>query len=227
MRVARAPGIADAIGRIDQPTQAFPWGWSVVLPDLPAARRFQALPEYTARIDFVTPTTTVVWGWQGDQSTAVAPRHPSFAGPDLPFSTTSVAVGWDVVLPDLPAFRRNQALPEATGRIDQASGLASASILGWLAELPALRASPPPRVGVLVGPALAPQTVTSVAVGWSIVLPDLRPARRFQALPEATGRIDQATPPVTWGWQADASLPAPRRPRAHQADRRAPTRRTR
>jgi hypothetical protein len=214
IRVARVPGSGapDTAGRIDQPTQAFPWGWSVVLPDFPAARRYQALPEYTARIDFVTPTTTVVWGWQGDQPTIRRAVSGTVAETSvLPLTSTSVAVGWDVVTPDLPQFKRVQALPESAGRIDQPATLQSATSLGWLAELPALRASPPPRAGVLVGPALAPQTVTSVAVGWSIVLPDLRSARRYQALPEATGRIDQATPPVTWGWQVDAFLPAPRR----------------
>jgi hypothetical protein len=224
-----SPAAMAATGGIlppEQIPQTAPWGWSICLPDLPAFRRYQALPESTVRLDPqpAAAPPAILWpmvlpdlparpnrlSFLVDQAALYSPPAPPAALP----------TGWSIVLPDLPAFRRKQALPESAGRLDQPQ---QALPTGWTVTLPDLparkiRASiPDVDQAALYNPPAAP---AALPTGWSIVQPDLPAFRRFQAFPELSGRIDQPPPPPApfpVGWsivlpdlparQAKASVP--------------------
>jgi nitrogen fixation protein len=202
------------------PVNAAPAGWSVNVPELPAFRRYQALPELSGRID----PAPVVAAAQPPAGWSVAlPELPQFkrvigalAGADLPAQRILAAApsGWTIVLHELPAFRRYQALPELSLRLDPAGQFQP---YGWSVCVPEL---PQPRLApaamAAAGATLVPQVVLRpLATGWSVALPELPAFRRYQALPELSGRLDPppplAGPAVIWGWP---ELPATPRGRA-------------
>jgi hypothetical protein len=99
------PDIAHARARlaeVPQPSLAgstSPWGWSVVLPDLPRVHR----PDptwFAARLDFVPIVTTVLW-WVDEQPDPVGIRRNTgaLAGAELSLAAQPQPYGWTVVLP--------------------------------------------------------------------------------------------------------------------------------
>jgi phage tail protein X len=184
---------------------AAPTGWSITLPDLPAFRRKKALPERTGRPDpppaFVA--STILWGWHPDQ-----PVTKAFRRYLLP---TRISIQTPVPLPPIPPMGWTVELPRLRQRPVADLG---AILLGTpLTAPPLFRAITPVLRSVnlrAVPPTFARAamattgsslvwlpTVPAVPTGWSIVLPDLKAARHFQALPEFTGRIAFAAPVIT------------------------------
>ncbi len=205
----RKQALPELAGRIDQPAELATRGWNIVQPDLPQFKRKQALPETTARIDQpsgLDSARSLGWIAELPHITRGTFRGGILAGAVLaPQDITQPAqTGWDIVLPDLPAFRRKHALPEFAGRIDQPQQLAVGHSI-VLPDLPAFRrksALPETASGRLDRPQEQPY-------GATVTLPDLPQFRRKQALPEvASGRIDQpsAIQAQSLGWICELPL---------------------
>jgi hypothetical protein len=69
---------------------------------------------------------------------------------------------------------------------------------GWTIEPPlhtyAPRRSAPAGLFAATGLSLPPEPVVRPPFGWTVALPDLPAFRRYQAMPESTGRIDRPVP---------------------------------
>ena len=150
--------------------QAFPYGSTVVVPDLPQSKRNIALPDRTIRLDEPIPT--------------VVPQFPN---------------GWDVVSLEPPQPKLSLAAQVASGSFltpgainpsaaneplgFETSPQATTNV-GWRPNAPAAVAA--------AGPLLTPQTILqSFPYGSTVVVPDLPQFKRNIAFPEWAGRIDK------------------------------------
>lgn len=201
----RKQALPESASRLDQPQQ-LAVGYSIVLPSLPQFQRRQAFPELTGRLDPVSAIQAQSLGWVAELPHLA---RGTYRGGILAGALLAPQViiqpaqtGWDIVLPDLPQFRRKQALPETTARIDPPSGLDS---LGWAAVTPDLPATRRRTLPETVG--RAERAGAEVSWGWQLDTPLRAPARRA-ALPEATGRIDpvSAIQTQSLGWICELPL---------------------
>ncbi len=216
-RVRAVPESVFAGPTLDWTTQQVSVGWSVELPELSAPRHLlAATPDqsdlYNPPVEVTQPDT----GWTINLP-ELAPRKRL---PQGEFTTRSdrpdeaAATGWNVVLPDLPQFRRKQALPDQPSGLERPGSLPAA--VNWTVEPPITLRRPTVLAGALAGATLASQAITQAAqTGWNVVVPDLPQFRRKQAVPELAARIDQPAELTTRGWSiVQPDLPQFRRKQA-------------